>query len=74
MKRHFENLTNKVGRTVKHWWMLFIAGILCLAAGVTVFVFPLESYVTLSIIFGILMVLVVPFNSLWHLRAITTSQ
>lgn len=58
MKRHFENLTNKVGRTVKHWWMLFIAGILCLAAGVTVFVFPLESYVTLSIIFGILMVLV----------------
>ena len=58
MKRHFENLTYKVGRTVKHWWMLFIAGILCLAAGVTVFVFPLESYVTLSIIFGILMVLV----------------
>ena len=58
MKRHFENLTNKVGRAVKHWWMLFIAGILCLAAGVTVFVFPLESYVTLSIIFGILMVLV----------------
>lgn len=58
MKRHFENLTNKVGRTVKHWWMLFIAGILCLAAGVTVFIFPLESYVTLSILFGILMVLV----------------
>lgn len=38
--------------------MLLLAGILCIAAGITVFVFPLESYVTLSIIFGILMVLV----------------
>ena len=38
--------------------MLLLAGILCLAAGVTVFIFPLESYVTLSIIFGVLMVLV----------------
>jgi uncharacterized membrane protein HdeD (DUF308 family) len=58
MKRHFENLSKKAGRAVKHWWMLLLAGILCIAAGITVFVFPLESYVTLSIIFGILMVLV----------------
>ena len=58
MKPHFENLSKKVGRSVKHWWMLLVAGILCMAAGVTVFVFPLESYVTLSIIFGVLMVLV----------------
>ena len=58
MKRHFENLSQKVGRSVKHWWMLLLAGILCMAAGVAVFVFPLEGYVTLSIIFGVLMVLV----------------
>ena len=58
MKRHFENLSKKAGRAVKHWWMLLLAGVLCIAAGITVFVFPLESYVTLSIIFGILMVLV----------------
>ena len=58
MKRHFENLTRKAGRAVQHWWMLMIAGILCIAAGITVFVFPLESYVTLSIIFGVLMVIV----------------
>lgn len=38
--------------------MLLLAGILCFAAGIVVFVFPLESYVTLSIIFGILMVIV----------------
>ena len=35
-----------------------LAGILCLVAGVLVFVFPMESYMTLSIVFGVLMVLV----------------
>ncbi len=34
-----------------------IAGILSVAAGVAVFAFPLESYVTLSILFGVLMLL-----------------
>ena len=58
MKRHFENLTAKVGRVIKHWWLMMLAGILCLAAGVVVFVFPMESYMTLSILFGILMLVV----------------
>lgn len=58
MKRHFENLTNKVARAIKHWWLMMIAGLLCLAMGIVVFVFPLESYVTLSILFGVLMLLV----------------
>ena len=35
-----------------------LAGILCFAAGIVVFVFPLESYVALSIIFGVLMLIV----------------
>ena len=35
-----------------------LAGILCIAAGVVVFVFPMESYMTLAILFGILMVIV----------------
>ena len=58
MKRHFENLAAKVGRVIKHWWLLMIAGILCIAAGIVVFIFPLQSYVTLSILFGIMMVVV----------------
>ena len=53
MKRHFENLTNKVSRAIKHWWLLMLAGLLCVAMGIVVFVFPLESYVTLAILFGI---------------------
>ena len=34
-----------------------VSGILCIIAGICVFVFPLESYVTLSVLFGILMLL-----------------
>ena len=58
MKRHFENLTNRVGRAVQHWWLMMLAGILCFALGIAVFVFPLESYVTLSILAGVLMLVV----------------
>lgn len=58
MKRHFDNLTAKVGRVIKHWWLMMLAGILCIAAGVVVFVFPMESYMTLAVLFGILMVIV----------------
>lgn len=57
MKRHFENLTAKAGRVIRHWWLLMLAGILCVAAGIAVFVFPMESYMTLSIIFGVLMLI-----------------
>ena len=58
MKRHFENLTSKAGRAVRHWWLMMAAGILTVAAGIAVFVFPMESYVALSILIGILMLTV----------------
>lgn len=58
MKRHFENLTSKVSRAVQHWWLLLLAGILCVVLGIVVFVFPLESYVTLSILTGVVMLVV----------------
>lgn len=57
MKRHFENLTNRAGRAVQHWWLMMIAGILCLALGIAVFVFPFESYVALSILTGVVMLI-----------------
>lgn len=55
MKRHFENLIDRATRAIKHWWLLLLAGILCVVLGIAVFVFPLESYVTLNILFGVLM-------------------
>lgn len=58
MKRHFENLVDRASRAVQHWWLMMLAGLLCIVAGIFVFVFPLESYVTLSILTGLVMLLV----------------
>ena len=58
MKRHFENLVRRASRMVKHWWLMLIAGLLCIVAGIIVFVFPVQSYVALSIMFGVLILLV----------------
>lgn len=58
MKRRFENLERRAGRAVRHWWLMSIAGLLAIAAGIAVFAFPLESYVTLSILFGVLVLAV----------------
>ncbi len=57
MKRRFDNLTKRAGRAVQHWWLMLIAGVLAIAAGIAVFAFPLESYVTISILFGVLLLL-----------------
>ena len=58
MKRHFENLADRAGRTVQHWWLMMLAGIFCVALGISVFVFPMESYMVLSILTGIIMLFV----------------
>lgn len=58
MKRHFENILQKASRAIRHWWLYLLCGLLCVAAGITVFVFPLESYVTLGLLFGILMLII----------------
>ena len=58
MKRRFEKLTKGAARAIKHWWLLAVAGILCIVLGVVVFAFPLQSYVTLAILFGVLLLVV----------------
>ena len=45
-------------RKVHHWWLLMLAGILCIAAGIAVFIFPLESYFAISVLVGIVMLVV----------------
>lgn len=58
MKRQFENIRRRASQSVRHWWLFMIAGIIGIILGITVFVFPLESYVVLSILFGVLMLAV----------------
>src|SRR5882762_1465502 len=43
------------GRSVRYWWIFLLRGLLFIIAGVITFRYPLESYVTLSIFFGVMM-------------------
>ena len=43
------------GRNVRYWWIFLLRGLLFIIAGVITFRYPLESYVTLSIFFGVMM-------------------
>ena len=55
MENFIENIIGKAGKAIRHWWLLLVSGILTIAAGIVVFCFPAKSYVTLSIMFGVLM-------------------
>ncbi|MCM1177119.1 MAG: DUF308 domain-containing protein [Bacteroidales bacterium] len=55
MEYFIERLAGRAGNIVRHWWILLIAGLLLIAGGIVVFCNPVESYLTLSVMFGILM-------------------
>ncbi len=48
-------MTGRAAKAVKNWWLLLIAGLLGIAAGVAVFCFPADSYYAFSILFGVTM-------------------
>lgn len=57
MEYFVERLASGASKTVKNWWMLLIAGLLLIIGGIAVFVNPVESYITLSMMFGIMMLI-----------------
>ena len=58
MKHHYQNIAKQLAHVIRHWWLMLVVGILSLVAGIFVFVFPLETYVALSVFFGVIMMLV----------------
>jgi uncharacterized membrane protein HdeD (DUF308 family) len=46
-------LLQTITKSVKHWYIPLIIGIILIAAGIYVFMVPLETYVTLSVLFSI---------------------
>ena len=48
-------MTGKAAKAVKNWWLLLVAGLLGIAAGIAVFCFPADSYYVFSIMFGVIM-------------------
>ncbi len=53
MGNFIEKIFESAARTVKCWWLFVLCGLLCLAAGIVVFRNPVESYLTLSLLFGV---------------------
>ncbi|MDF0707461.1 DUF308 domain-containing protein [Muricauda sp. 334s03] len=51
-----ENLKSalkEIRTDIKNWWALLILGLVFIVLGVTVFAYPLESYVSLSVLFAV---------------------
>lgn len=44
-------------RAVRYWWLLAVVGVILLAAGILIFVYPSRSYLGLAILFGWLMLI-----------------
>lgn len=57
MNNLFDKVAERAGKTIRHWWLYLLTGLLSIAAGIIVFCNPLESYLTLSLMFGVLMLI-----------------
>ena len=44
-------------KAVRYWWLLLLVGVVLFVAGILVFVYPAQSYVGLSVIFGWVMLI-----------------
>ena len=49
------NVINDIQYNVKNWWWFLVSGILFIATGIAIYASPAASYVSLSIVFSILM-------------------
>ena len=54
---NFSTLIENSKRAVRYWWLLLIVGIALFAVGVLTFVFPAQSYLGMSLVFGWLMLI-----------------
>ncbi len=50
------NLIEDIQYNVKNWWWFLVSGLLFIATGIAIFAWPVASYVSLSIVFAILMI------------------
>ena len=50
------NLIEDIQYNVKNWWWFLVSGILFIAMGIAIYASPAASYVSLSILFSILMI------------------
>ena len=54
---NISSLIENSKQAVRYWWLLLIVGIALFAVGVLTFVFPAQSYLGMSLVFGWLMLI-----------------
>lgn len=54
---NFSTLVENSKRAVRYWWLLLIIGIALFVVGILVFVYPTQSYLGMSLLFGWLMLI-----------------
>lgn len=52
MKKSYETLLKNSKNAIRYWWLLLIAGIAILGMGILIFAYPAESYLSMSALFG----------------------
>ena len=57
MEEMFLEQLEKSKRAIRNWWLVVALGVLMIAVGVAVYLFPGISYLAMSLIFGILMLI-----------------
>lgn len=53
----FDTLIEQSKQVIRHWWLMLVVGIALLIAGAVVFLFPMQSYLAIALLFGGLMLL-----------------
>ena len=54
MENSFSAWVEKSKQAIKYWWLMMLLGIALFVIGIVVFLYPAESYLSLSIVFGIM--------------------
>ncbi len=55
MNNFFVEQIEKSKKAIKYWWLLLLLGIAIFITGITVFAYPAESYISMAVVFGLLM-------------------
>lgn len=50
--KNFSTLLENSKKAVRYWWLLMLVGILLFVIGILVFVYPAQSYLGMSVLFG----------------------
>ena len=57
MSNIFQQLAGKASRVINRWWLFLVAGILAVAFGIVLFCNPFDTYIAVSVIFGVVMLI-----------------